>query len=100
MRAGAARLSCPSDRSHRACDCVPEDVCEVASNRHGPEYGAGLRGRNGRAVGSEREQEAHTRKDVNPLIDGHDSRRRMRGSIGSTVIERGGVQQQGAATFG
>jgi hypothetical protein len=33
MRVGAARLSCPSDRRHCACDCVPGDVREVSSSR-------------------------------------------------------------------
>jgi hypothetical protein len=50
----------------------------------GPERERGWRGRSGcdPAVGSEREQKAHTRHDGNHLDDGRGNRRRMRGSIG------------------
>ena len=49
-------------------------------------------------VGSKRKQMAHSRKTVNPLIDGRGGRRRMRGRL--DVVERGGVQRQGATFVG
>ena len=66
-RASLRGCACPSNRSQCACDCVPEKACEEnPSSRQNPEN---ERGERGRAVGSEREQTAHTSCNVNPLID-------------------------------